>query len=118
MVAYPTVTPETSVMALHLPVAPSNGILKSRARVMCLSFCDLYQLCCDILHDFIRYTIHCLGLDTSINAIVDIIHDDKFFQCPSDLGREPIQIADGGDPLCNLVKRRELISVFILLGDR
>jgi hypothetical protein len=38
MVAYPTVTPEMSVIALNVPVLPSNGIPKSRARSFVISF--------------------------------------------------------------------------------
>jgi len=37
-VAYPTVTPETSVIALNAPVLPSNGIPKSRARGFFMKF--------------------------------------------------------------------------------
>src|SRR6185503_8828026 len=84
-VAYPTVTPETSVMALYVPVLPSNGIPRSRARVMRLSFCDLYQLFCNILHDFIGHAIHSFGLDARINTVVDVIDDDEFFKRQRDL---------------------------------
>src|SRR5688572_4678150 len=116
-VAYPTVTPETSVMALHSPVAPSNGIPRSRARVMSLSFCDLYQLLCNALHYFIGHSIYSLGLNARIDAIVDVIDDNEIFKRERDLGGEPIQFANGCDALCNLMQGGKFVSMFVLLRD-
>src|ERR1700752_5223923 len=117
MVAYPTVTPGTSVIALHSPVLPSNGIPRSRARVIRLSFYNIHQLVCNVLNYFIGDAIHRFGLDPRIDAIVDVIHNDKFFLGERDLSGEPIQLTDGCDALCDFVKRGKLVAVFIRLCD-
>jgi len=78
---------------------------------------DPRQLPCDLPHHIIGHAVHRPGLNAGVDAVVDIVHDDEFFEREGDFGREPVQSTDGSDALGDVVQFVQSMLVFILRRD-
>lgn len=74
------------------------------SQLLLMFFRQSDQLARDAVHDFIGRAVHSSGLDAGVNLVIDVIHDDEFFEGQGNLGGEPIESANGCDALGDVVK--------------